>query len=86
VNTKRFHAEESPPQPAGCVTATMLLLLLSKKYAAHFFEFRQAGTEPKEASFAVTVFNSKNDLKSILLMPGFTMNCNNNAYSSNGLE
>jgi hypothetical protein len=32
-------------------------LLLSKKYAAHFFEFRQAGTEPKDAAYPVTVFN-----------------------------
>jgi hypothetical protein len=28
----------SPLQPAGCVTGTPLLLLLSKKYATHFFE------------------------------------------------
>jgi hypothetical protein len=35
------------------------------------------GTEPKEASYAVTVFNSKNDLKSPLCLPNLTMNCNN---------
>jgi len=27
-----------PPLPAGSVTATALFLLLSKKYASHFFE------------------------------------------------
>jgi hypothetical protein len=48
----------SPPQPAACVTGTPLLLLLSKKYAKHFFEFRQAGTVAKEAAYPVTVFNS----------------------------
>jgi hypothetical protein len=31
-----FNLLISPPQPAGCVTGTLLLLLLSKKYAAHF--------------------------------------------------
>jgi hypothetical protein len=28
----------SPPQPAGCITGTLHLLLLLKKYAAHFFK------------------------------------------------
>jgi len=37
-----FHFEVLPPQPAGCVTGTPLLLLLSKKLsaAADFFEYR----------------------------------------------
>jgi hypothetical protein len=41
------------PSRRACVTATPLLLLLSKMRFA-FFEFRFAVTEPKEAAYAVT--------------------------------
>jgi hypothetical protein len=81
-----FNLSVSPLQPAGCVTGTLLLLLLSKKYAAHFFEFRLAGTEAKDAAYPVTVLNPKDGLRSFRFLPGFTMNCNNNGYSSNGPE
>jgi glutamine synthetase type III len=51
-------------------------LLLSKKYAAHFFEFRQAGTEPKDAAYPVTVLNSmvtgsKDKIANSMLLPKY---------------
>ena len=50
-----------PPQPAGCVTATPLLLLLSKNKLSHFLNTDFVDTESKEAAYAVTGENSKHD-------------------------
>jgi hypothetical protein len=55
-----------PPQPAGCVTATPLLLLLSKNMLSHFLNPDFIGTEPKEAANAVTGENSNNYLENII--------------------
>ena len=49
-----FISYDSPPQPAGCVTATPLLLLLLKNLLRHFFNPDSVGTEPKEAAYAIT--------------------------------
>jgi len=49
----------SPPQPAGCVTATPLLSPLSKNMLSHFLNPACGATDPKEAANAVTGFNSK---------------------------
>jgi len=45
---------QSPPQPAGCVTATLLFLLLCKIRCSHLCNTGSASTEPKKAAFAVT--------------------------------
>jgi len=57
-----------PPQPAGCVTATPLLLLLSKN-TLRFFLNPPRRTKPKEAAYAVTVLNSI--VSSIILKNAF---------------
>ena len=49
-----FFSYFSPPQPAGCVTATPLLLLLSQNLLRHFVNSSSVGTEPKEAAYAIT--------------------------------
>ena len=50
-----FSSYPSPPQPAGCVTATPLHWLLSKKISCAFFiESALRRTEPNEAAYAIT--------------------------------
>jgi len=49
-----FISYASPPQPAGCVTATPLLLLLFENLLRHFQNSSSVGTEPKEAAYAIT--------------------------------
>jgi len=44
----------SPPQPAGCVTATPLLLLLWYPDCIGITNPVSVGTEPKEAAYAIT--------------------------------
>jgi hypothetical protein len=56
-----FHFDAFPLQPAGCVTRTLLLLLLSKKYAAHFSD--SGKPEPNPKILSGTVFNPGNNLK-----------------------
>jgi hypothetical protein len=53
-----FFSYFSPPQPAGCVTATPLLLLLSQNLLRHFVNSSSVGTEPKEAAYAITGGNA----------------------------
>jgi hypothetical protein len=38
-----------------------------KKFAAHFFNPALGGTDPKEAAYPATVFNSKNGLNSKII-------------------
>jgi hypothetical protein len=58
-----FFSYSSPPQPAGCVTATPLLLLLSQNLLRHFVNSSSVGTEPKEASYAITGGNTGKSLR-----------------------
>jgi hypothetical protein len=51
-----------PLQPAGCVPSTLLLLLLSKNMLSHFLNHAFGMTEPKEAAYAGTGFNSMHNL------------------------
>ena len=53
-----FNLSPSPPQPAGCVTATPLLLLLFENLLRHFQNTDSVGTEPKEAAYAITGENA----------------------------
>jgi hypothetical protein len=56
----------SPPQPAGCVTATPLLLLLFENLLRHFQNTDSVGTEPKEAAYAITGENADNSPRKII--------------------
>ena len=49
-----FISYDSPPQPAGCVTATPLLLLLWYPDCIGITNSSSVGTEPKEAAYAIT--------------------------------
>jgi hypothetical protein len=49
-----FTSYPSPPQPAGCVTATPLLLLLWYPDCIGITNSSSVGTEPKEAAYAIT--------------------------------
>ncbi len=52
-----FSSYPSPPQPAGCVTATPLHWLLSKKISCAFFiESAQGGPNPMRRLMQLLVF------------------------------
>jgi hypothetical protein len=51
----------SPPQPAGLRNCTAAAFAFFKKYAAHFLNPAFAVTKPKEAAYAVTGLNSKQE-------------------------
>jgi hypothetical protein len=53
-----FFSYFSPPQPAGCVTATPLLLLLWYPDCIGITNSSSVGTEPKEAAYAITGENA----------------------------
>ena len=57
LSVYHLNSSPSPPQPAGCVTATPLLLLLFENLLRHFQNSASGGTEPKEAAYAVTGLN-----------------------------
>jgi hypothetical protein len=58
-----FFSYSSPPQPAGCVTATPLLLLLWYPDCIGITNSSSVGTEPKEAAYAITGDNTERSLK-----------------------
>ena len=55
----------SPPQPAGLRNCNTAAFASFKKYAIAFFESGFAGTEPKDAAYAVTVLNSSQNYYSL---------------------
>jgi hypothetical protein len=57
-----FFSYSSPPQPAGCVTATPLLLLLWYPDCIGITNSSSVGTEPKEAAYAITGGNTEKSL------------------------
>ena len=52
-----FFSYFSPPQPAGCVTATPLLLLLSQNLLRHFVNPDKSGPNQKRRLMQLLVIN-----------------------------
>ncbi len=65
----------SPPQPAGCVTATPLFSPLSKNKLSHFLNSDFVGTKPKKAAYAVTGFKSNQNAQTKILWSHFCEEC-----------
>jgi len=57
-----LNPKHSPPQPVGLRNCTAAAFASFKKFATHFLNADFVVTEPNEAAYAVTGFNSRHEL------------------------